>query len=188
MSRATPLPRRPRQGGLTLVELLVVVSLLGVLLALAAPSMRELLAAQRVRSIHAALQTDLAFARSETLRRNDDVVIRFGSNATQTCYVVHIPAASGFCLCERAAHVPVCDSGPIELRTVRIERSLGVTLAAIVHPELRFEARTLLPNRDDFTADVASTVRGQLRTQVNAAGLLRTCSPDGSISQVPPCS
>lgn len=68
--------RAPHAPGFTLVELLVVVSLLAVLAALAAPSMRSMVASQRVRTTASDLHLALVKARSEALKRNASVTLR----------------------------------------------------------------------------------------------------------------
>jgi type IV fimbrial biogenesis protein FimT len=62
-------------AGFTLVELLVTMSVLAVLLALAAPSFRDLLAAQRIRSAVQSLVSDLLLARSEAVKRGAPVTL-----------------------------------------------------------------------------------------------------------------
>lgn len=72
-------PQRPRKtrvaGGFTLVELMVVVTVLAVLAAVGTPSMRELVAAQRVRSVATDLHLALVKARSEAIKRNTAVTL-----------------------------------------------------------------------------------------------------------------
>lgn len=58
-----------RLRGFTLIELMVVVSLLALLAGLAAPGMQRLMAAQRLRSAGYDLVADLTLARSEALKR-----------------------------------------------------------------------------------------------------------------------
>mgnify|MGYP003435327453 CR=1 FL=1 len=55
--------------GLTIIELMIVVAVLGVLIALVAPSMRGMISTQRVRGVNAGLVTDLQYARGEAARR-----------------------------------------------------------------------------------------------------------------------
>ena len=63
--------RSPR--GFTLVELMVVVALVAVLAALAAPSMRGYASQQRVKNASLDLMNTLLQARSEAVKRNDTV-------------------------------------------------------------------------------------------------------------------
>ena len=177
-----------RNHGLTVIELMVVVALVGVLIALAAPSMRSLMSAQRVASINAELVTDLQFARSEAARRNRDVHVRF--RAADNCYVLYVDnAAGGSCNCSLTPGVNVCTGGREEIKTVQVPLATGVALSAssATGQIIRFErvSGTSLP--DDFTVSVTGELRGQLRTQVNPAGRPIVCSPDSSISKVPPC-
>ena len=62
-----------RSGGFTLIELMVVVSLLAILAALAGPSMAGLIASQRVKSSASELHLALLKARSEAIKRNGNV-------------------------------------------------------------------------------------------------------------------
>jgi len=61
-------PRRAR--GFTLIELMITLTLLAILLALAAPSMGNLVRDQRVKTAVGDVYATLAFARSEAIKRN----------------------------------------------------------------------------------------------------------------------
>ena len=76
--------RRARQGGFTAIELMVVVLVVAILAALAGPAFQQLIATQRVKSVASALIESLWVARSEALKRNDNVSFNFtnsGSNS-----------------------------------------------------------------------------------------------------------
>jgi len=73
---------RPRFGGFSLMEVIVVVSILGILAAIAVPSMRDLIASSKVRTAASDVYSSLIFARSEAIKRNSsvDVIPSVASN------------------------------------------------------------------------------------------------------------
>ena len=197
-------PHRPR--GLTMVEMMVVVAIAAVILTLAAPSMRDFLARQRVAAVNAELLTDLQFARSEAIARNRSVYVTFHTDhGALTCYTVHTRGTVGTCDCRNPVGT-ACPaiSGLVELKTVQVQRSTTVTLAPPDLPAnwLRFSSRRGMAEwRDhqethagyvadwiDFPVGVESSRSGRLRTQVNIAGRPQVCSPDGSIRGVATCA
>lgn len=70
----TALTRR-HHSGVTLIELIVTVAVLAILLSLAAPTFRDLLAAQRIRAAAHSLVSDLVLARSEAVKRGASVTL-----------------------------------------------------------------------------------------------------------------
>lgn len=61
--------------GFTLIELMVTVAVLAVMASLAAPSFREILAAQRIRTTAYSIVSDLVLARSEAVKRGENVTL-----------------------------------------------------------------------------------------------------------------
>ena len=68
-------PRMARQAGFSIVELMVVVAILGLLAALAAPNMQQMIRSQRLKTAAFDIYSSLVFARSEAIRRNTSVTI-----------------------------------------------------------------------------------------------------------------
>ena len=64
-----------RQHGFTLIETLIVVVMIGILLAMAAPSFVNFIASQRVKTASFDLYAALTFARSEAIKRRQPVTV-----------------------------------------------------------------------------------------------------------------
>ena len=61
--------------GFTIIELLIAIAVLGVLVSLGVPSMRNLIITQRVKTAASDLHVSLTFARSEAIKRNATVQV-----------------------------------------------------------------------------------------------------------------
>ena len=67
--------RQRSQAGFTVVEAMVVVAIIGILAAFAAPAMNQLIRTQKVRSAAYDIFSDLSFARSEAINRGHDIMM-----------------------------------------------------------------------------------------------------------------
>ena len=66
---------RRRTTGFTLVELLIVMTILGIMMALGIPSFKNFIGSQRAKTVSSDLVAALLMARSEAVKRNADVTI-----------------------------------------------------------------------------------------------------------------
>ena len=92
----------PRQCGLTLVELTIVVALVAIFASMAGPPFRQLVARQRVHSAASAITEALWVARAEALKRNREVGFVFASAAAD--WNVPDPDGGATPLLTQAAH------------------------------------------------------------------------------------
>jgi type IV fimbrial biogenesis protein FimT len=187
--------------GFTLVELMVVLAVLGVIVVLAAPSLRDFILTQRLKSINAQLVTDLQFARSEAIARRTWVRVAFRSNSSLTCYTLYttVNNVNGVrCNCLLGAGA-ACGSNATEIKTVQVPAQLSVRVTpAQADTAFAFDhitnsiARIPLDNVSQpvnrFMVDASIDSSRVLRTIVNRAGRTSVCSPPGSTLSEPPCT
>ena len=94
---------RQTQRGVTWLETCVVLTILGLISSAAVPAMGQLIDSRRLEGTAVQLATDVQFARSEAVARNQPVRISLFATPQGSCYVVHTGAA-GQCLCAGSAH------------------------------------------------------------------------------------
>jgi len=179
----------PRQQGFTLVELMIVVAVVAILLTLAAPSLYNFILMQRLKAISAQLVSDMQFARSESVARNQFVRLHFpnGSPTADTCYTIFIGNDDFSCNC---LSTPVCPPGAQEIRTVTVPRSSGVTVRSVSNPpwfKINPLTAVVVPPsgflawpQPKFEADVAIDNERRLRTEMKISGRPGICIPSGS--------
>lgn len=180
------MPRHTR--GLTLVELIVSLVIVGVLLTLAVPAFNEAVARERLRGVNAQLVTDLKFARSEAIQRGEAVRVDFRSNASLSCYAIYAINTGGTCDCRQGLEQCVAgeNGAPVVLlKLVSLPEAQGVSLAS--------EPGSVNINQERafHTAALAVTLTGQrgmrLMTSLSTRGSIVTCSPNQTVPGVPSC-
>lgn len=92
-----------RQAGFTTAELLAVIAIVGIIAAIAIPSMSSLLATQAVRSASYDLNADLVYARSEAIARHTNVSVNGASGTDFKAGWTITEAAGGTTLRTQAA-------------------------------------------------------------------------------------
>lgn len=121
MCRAQPVPpcssrHRVRGAGFTLPEVLVTLSVIAILGAIAAPSFNHMIATQRSKSIAADLVTVLTRTRSEAIKRSIDVtLLPTGDGQWQSGWAVLNPGPAGGMLEQHGAIAHATVTGPASI-------------------------------------------------------------------------
>ena len=182
--------------GFTLIELLIAVAVIAVILVIAAPSFRDMIQMQRLRSITAQLVTDLQFARNEAVSRGTLLRLSFRSDASMTCYTLYTSRVNNSpCDCRLGAGA-ACVNPNVEVRTVQVPLSLGVQVVRAPFPPNGVELAFAFDNvtgglykipfdsdaepLDDVKIESFIDDARKLVVRINLAGRTLVCSPAGS--------
>lgn len=191
MSRPRASLRHARRG-MTLIELLLSVTIVAVLVAVAVPSMYEFIMRKKVEGAADELLVDLRYARSMLAKNNRVTIVKFGKSDTDTCYVMYHPLSQLECDCTAS---PVCSSvgasSAVELKTVRLPSSSRVTMtpAEGTSAKLQLEAPTGLPaNGSAISITIKASSGGEVRLSTSQTGRPQLCSVSGHASAYPACA
>lgn len=191
------------QRAFTLIELMIAIAVLGVLLTLAAPSFRDFMLTQRLKSVSAQLVTDLQFARSEAASRGQAVSVRTlpaVGGRPMSCYIFFTDTAkvpSNACDCREAEGSRCTASTAREIRSVILPSTLGVRLSTpvdqpdhVAFDPINGSIQTAVSNiavGEPFVITAAIDGSRSLRTRISRAGRTSTCVPAGSTMSGSPC-
>jgi prepilin-type N-terminal cleavage/methylation domain-containing protein len=188
--------RRRPTAGVTLVEVLVAVAVLGILLAVASPALSDLLERRRVIAAANEIAGVLAYARSESNVTDSQLIVWFAPDPdkTMSCVAVTTDKAPNTCECWKPADT-MCTGGIAKvLRLYQLPSSANVSFTPAAEDwkglsnRMRFSRLQFTVDVTKFRVDVVGLRGAALRVEVNPAGRVRTCSPDGSMSGYGSCS
>lgn len=168
----------PRQVGVTLIELMIVITIAAILLALALPSFQDTIDRNRLKAVTDTLYGDFQFAKSEAIKRNQPIVVDFTtSNAGATwCYGFRLNAASCDCTITNASTINACVIDSV-LKVTRSTDYAGVTMTALTDPIFDNVRGTVSPAS---TVTLNSTKGKEARVAVTTLGRIVACSPTGA--------
>lgn len=167
------------QRGITLVEAMSTLAIASIALGSALPQFGQLRQRAALTSVAAQIETDVQFARSQSVALNRTVHLSLREAAGRTCYMVHTgPAAD--CTCGEAGQsVARCDGGAELLRSVTLTEGDDV--------QVRSATKSLTFDPVKGTVTPTATLRAEARDGraihqvVNLLGRVRSCAPRGGI-------
>lgn len=165
-----------RTRGVTLLELLIVVTILALLLGIALPSAQDLIERNRLKAAAQALAEDLQWTRSEAIKRNR--VLGFSVDTGHWCYgVTEQPTG-----CD-------CRLTPDSEGACRLKRVLGETFPGTrVTSTLsltRFEPRRATAINGSLT--LTSPSGASIRVVLSRLGRVRFCTPNDGLPGYDSC-
>jgi type IV fimbrial biogenesis protein FimT len=166
---------RQKHVGVTLVETMVVVAIIGVLAALAAPSFSDLIKKQRVEGAAEGLVAALQNTKMEAIKRDVATGIVFtpdttGSDLDTWCYGM-VPAGASTCDCTSASS---CESGSVVASSDFKDITVNFNSSA---------SRNFSPLRGTGTSGTVIFSAGDnitLGVTTTTLGRIRICKPDDS--------
>lgn len=168
---------RPKNAGFTLLEAMIVIAIVGILAAVAVPSLQDMIESNGLKQVAEGLKSDMQFARTEAIKRSQDVVVsRSPGNAGGWCYGLNV---SSSCNCTIA--------NSCAIKTVSgINFSSAINMDAATNHNSTFDFRRGTIGAYGVTF---STTHYAARVVFSDNGRVRICTPSGStgISDYPGC-
>ena len=167
------------QAGFTLIEMMVVVAVMGIVIAIALPSLNVMIANTQIRSVAESIRNGLQVARTEAVKRNESVIFTLNAdNSWQLGCVTPIADLDG----------DGQDDCPAVITQKGVREGGGNAVTIVGAGQATFTSLgTLAPamaplTQVDITSNAIATGTRPLRITLGAGGNARMC--DTSITAV----
>lgn len=178
-------------SGFTLVELMITLTLLGILLALAVPSFSAFIRDSQIRTAASAIENGLQLARAEAVRRNDEVQF----NLLGTLNEAAVAGGTDWSVVASDPATPTVFDQPVQIRRESSASTAARVGVAAAISATAAAAGAGLPNTITFTGlgriSAATTTRQiditgadgsrRLSLQLAPGGEIRLCDPEVSL-------
>ncbi|WP_348946567.1 GspH/FimT family pseudopilin [Chitinibacter sp. FCG-7] len=163
-----------RQRGFTFVEMMVAVTILGTVLAVAIPSYIQLIDREKLKSAAELMYSSLQKARSFAKARSENVFITVSTTGSAWCYGMHAGTAACNCNTANACNVEQILSTDPEFNFSTI------TISSNSLSGQNFDQVRGVVNGAGGSVTFKSPKGKEIRVLLSATGEIRHCSPSGS--------
>ncbi len=168
-------------AGLTLLELLVVMTILGITASMALPVYTELLDQNRLKAAAEEISDHLLLARGEAVKRNKDITVEFQTNGTATWCVGYAESADCDCTITDPTLANACAttvSGSDVLRVVSSSNHTGVYMTSNNYTDnsFTFDHVRGITNRSGDTTLTTPDGKEDIEVKTSLLGRVSRCT------------
>lgn len=173
---------RPKNAGFTLLEAMIVIAIVGILAAVAVPSLQDMIESNSLKQVAEGLKSDMQFARTEAIKHSEDVIVsRTAGDAGTWCYGLARKSPSSKTSCD-CAETNTADADYCDIKIVLGAAFSKVNMAAddAGNNTFKFRRGTIGNNGVTFSTDSYAT-----RVVFSTVGRVRICSPSTAAHPMP---
>ncbi len=181
--------RFAKQKGFTLVELMIALAILGILVGVAVPSMQNFFERSRIASAANTLYNDLKYVRSEAIKRDANIYIKF-TPGNDWCYAYSDTTGCN-CAETDAGAGDYCRADNIHYQNNYLNYD-GVALnETLINDELQFtklRGDTSITTFESPQTIALNSENYQVNIKITSEGLISICTQNEGIGSYPLCT
>ena len=158
--------------GFTLLELLMVITIVGVLASIAVPSFSDTIERNRLKEAAESLKSDLMFAKTEAIKRSQNIGVTLVKSGADWCYGINDDNTACACGTVATANCAIKSVDGTQFKNVSLDSAPSTTFTF-----RRGTATSIGP--------ILSTDNYQVKLSVSNRGRVRMCNDPGVTNGLP---
>jgi type IV fimbrial biogenesis protein FimT len=178
--------RTSHSAGFSLIELMIVVSIIIITSSIAVPSFKAWIQNTQIRTAAESIHSGLQKARTEALKRNTNIFFRLGANSAWTvgCVTVVTTDADGDGIQDCPAIIDQRSSGEGSSSNITIIKD-PPTATDVVFTNLGIKSSTAANQLTSVAVDMSTSIMAasdsrELNVTISSGGEARTCDPNAT--------
>ena len=168
--------------GLSLVELLITITIVSIIAAMAAPNYQSLIEKKHLSGAAEAIYSQLQFARSEAIKQSASMTVTFSSSSNPWCSGLSTQSCD--CTKTNPNETDACsvlvDGSNNVLKVVNGGSFKGTNLGASSASSVTFNGVRGTTGQNSSIYIQSSSLSKEIKIEINAIGRVRICTPAGS--------